>query len=572
MSEDSRPLHLRPLRWFGFLASVGVSAAVLYALPTELPETVDVEAGRWTSMMPPLVAVLAAVFFRRLLLALGGGVLLGSLLHHGVDMPAGFRDYLWVNVADPFNLYILGFTFTLVGMVNVMSRAGGTHGLVEVIRKVARRPRSTRVATGLMGLAIFFDDYANSVVIGTTMRKLTDRMHISREKLAYIVDSTAAPIAGLTLVSTWIAFEVSLFQEMGDQLGLGIGGYQMFLNVLPYRFYCLAALVMVFAGAATRRDFGPMFEAEERAAHTGQLLHPDAEPMGTEVLDQIQPPEDAPLRWFNAVIPVAVVLVGVVGGMLWSGRGAVAEEGHAFSLLDGTTWRLAFGGADSAQVLFWVSVAGSLVAIGLAVGQRILPLREALHAWVLTFRAMWLAVTILILAWAIKSVCESLHTDGFLIAVLGGEMPLTALPLVTFLLAALVAFSTGTSFGTMGILIPVVLPLAHALDATEQGQLVFFWLTGAAVLDGAIFGDHCSPLSDTTVLSSAASGCDHIEHVRTQVPYAVTGMVLAGSLGYLAVAFGLPRAASWGLIPVAAVVVYYTLGRRVPNPEEFARG
>lgn len=566
--EDSRPLHARPLRWGAFVVAVGACAGGLAALPTELPDEVrgEVAPGSWTSMMPPLVAVLAALFFRRLLLALASGVVLGSLLHHGLDVGAGLRDFVWANVATAFKLHILGFTFALVGMVNVMSRCGGTHGLVALIRRAARTPRSTRGATGAMGLAIFFDDYANSVVIGTTMRRLTDRMRISREKLAYLVDSTAAPIAGLALISTWIAFEVSLFDEVGADIGLDESGYAIFLHVLPYRFYCLAALAMVFVGAASRRDFGPMLRAERRAAERGELVAPGSKAMGTEVLDRIQPPDEAPQRWPNAVVPVVVVLVGVVGGMLWDGRGAVAEAGGTFSVLDADTWRLAFGGADSAQVLFWASMAGSAVAVGLAVGQRILGLGQALYAWALTFRAMAVTVAVLVLAWGIQSVCESLHTDGFLVAALGGDVPLAVLPFVTFLLGALVAFSTGTSWGTMGILIPVVLPLAAALGGTEPENLVLLWLTGSAVLDGGIFGDHCSPLSDTTVLSSAASGCDHVDHVRTQVPYAVTAMLLAAGIGYAGVALGMPRIWGWLGIPVAALAVYVLVGRRLAEP------
>jgi len=447
-------------------------------------------------------------------------------------------------------------------MVNVTSRSGGNQGMVDAVARLARSRRSTRVATGLMGLAIFFDDYANSVVVGTTMRRLTDRWRISREKLAYLVDSTAAPIAGVALISTWIAYEVGLFAEVGSEIGLPETGYQLFLAVLPYRFYCLGALAVVFVGAGSGRDFGPMLRAERRAAETGEVHGPDASPMGGRSLDATRPPDDAPRRWVNAVVPIAVVLVSVMGGMLWSGRHAVAEAGVAFDVLDGKTWRLAFGGADSAQVLLAASIVGSLVAIGLAMGQRILSFRDAGVAWLRTFPAMSETVGVLILAWGIKSVCLELGTDRFILSVLGDGVPLTVLPLVVFLLAAVIAFATGTSFGTMGILLPVALPLAHAIAGGETP--VELYLVGAAVLDGAIFGDHCSPISDTTVLSSAATGCDHLDHVRTQTPYAVTGMLLAAVAGYLALALGAPTWLPYPLIPLGALAVFFTIGRQTP--------
>jgi len=563
-----RPPIAQPLRWLVFAGSFALVAVALSQVPTRDPPG-EVTPGPWTSALPPLLAVWVAAFFRRVIEALLSAVVLGTALAFGVDLAEGARAFLWANVADPFNLAIVGFTFALVGMVNVTSRSGGNQGLVDAVARLANGPRSTRVATGLMGLAIFFDDYANSVVVGTTMRRLTDGWRISREKLAYLVDSTAAPIAGLALISTWIAYEVGLFAEVGQEIGLELGGYQLFLAVLPFRFYCLAALAVVFAGALSGRDFGPMRDAECRAAETGAVHGPDAEPLGGGSLDATRPPEDAPHRWGNAVLPIAVVVFGVMGGMLWSGRGAVAEAGVPFDLFDGRVWRLAFGGADSAQVLLVASLVGSAVAIGLAVGQGTLGLKEAGVAWLRTFPAMASTVAVLILAWAIKSVCLELGTDRFILSALGEDVPLTVLPLVIFGLAAVTAFATGTSFGTMGILLPVALPLAHGVAGGEV--TLELYLVGAAVLDGAIFGDHCSPISDTTVLSSAATGCDHIDHVRTQVPYAVTGMLLAALAGYLALALGTPRWVPYLLIPAGAAAAFLVIGRPVTGSGQAVR-
>jgi Na+/H+ antiporter NhaC len=240
------------------------------------------------------------------------------------------------------------------------------------------------------------------------------------------------------------------------------------------------------------------------------------------------------------------------------------------SLIDSEVWRVAIGAvgstdAGSGVVLFWAAIAGTLVAILLPVAQKVLTIRAGVSAWCKAVPTMKLAFAILLLAWAIKSVCaDTLHTDKYLASVLGESMPIKALPLATFLLAAGISFATGTSWGTMGILLPVALPLAYSMGAWELDQRLFFWLTAAAVLDGAIFGDHVSPISDTTVLSSIASGCDHIDHVVTQAPYGVTCMILAGAAGYAGVAAGLPVWLAYILLAAGAVGVFLVVGKPLP--------
>jgi len=468
----------------------------------------------WTALLPPVVAILLAVVFRRLLVALLLAVWLGAGLHYSAGPPAAAwhagKDYLWANLTDTFNAFIFLFTFSLVGMVGVLTRMGGIHGLVEAIARRARSAAGVRLATALMGIAIFFDDYANTVVVGTTMQPLTDRLRISREKLAYLVDSTAAPIAGIAVISTWIGFEVEQFERVAQFLGLQENGYAMFFQVLPYRFYCLFTLLFVLAGALLRRDYGPMLAAEHRAARTGQVSRPGARLLTSAGLSDLAPVPGAPLRWLNAVLPVALVVLGTFGGMLWVGSQSSVFEGRSLVPWSPSDWKDAFIGVgefDNAgpQVLAGAAVLGSLVAIVLAVGQRILTLRQALLGWLSGARVMVLANAVLLLAWSIRSVCTDVGTPLYLTAALHGVVAPELLPLLVFLLAALVAFSTGTSWGTMGILLPTVGPMAWA-----SGDPLVLVLCLGAVLDGAIFGDHCSPLSDTTVLSSIASSCDHV--------------------------------------------------------------
>jgi Na+/H+ antiporter NhaC len=562
------------------------------AASTSLVET-ERRTGGWVAILPPLLAVLLALFFRRIVVALLGAVWLGAALQTGFDPLAATwmttRDYLWGAIADSFSLYIIGFTFALVGMVHVIIRMGGVAGLLEAFSWLAHSARSTRVATSLMGLALFFDDYANTIVVGSTMRPLTDRQKISREKLAYLVDSTSAPIAGLAVISTWIGYEVGLFDELSRQLQMGLSGYEIFFQILPLRFYCILTLVFVFLIAISGRDFGPMLDSEIRARTTGEVHPPDATPLSSAGGGDAEPKAGIPHRWYNAVVPVACVVVGTLLGLYWSGwRGpdgtAIPGLGQlvvgeaslgtfvstwglaAGDLIDWTVWREALSNAANARVLFWGSLFGSLVAVGLAVGQRLLGVVEALTAWARAIPMMRLAVAILVLAWAIQGVCSDLGTSIYLVGSVQHLVTPAILPLLTFLLAAVVAFATGTSWGTMGILLPAMIPMAfHMTSGMPDGQLVLLMCFGA-VLDGAIFGDHCSPISDTTVMSSIASSVDHIEHVRTQFPYALTSMATSVVFGYVGVAFGLPIWAAFGLGAIALAGVLVLVGRE-PSAE-----
>ncbi len=523
------------------------------------------------SLLPPLFAVLLAFFTGQVLASLFAAVLLGALLAEGGSVwLAATRTadaYLWQGATDPFNLYIFGFTLVLIGTVHVTIAMGGMQGIIDAIGRGARTARSAQVAAALMGVAIFFDDYANTVIVGSSARPLTDARRVSREKLAYIVDSTAAPVAGVAVISTWIGYEVGLFNQQLDVLGpMASGGYDFFFQLLPYRFYCYFALVLVFAVTLSGRDFGPMRAAEERARKTGQVApgdpagRPPTRALATLLKAGVRP------RWGNGLLPIAVVLLGSFGGLLWIGAERLAERGEAVSWLSLADLGEAFTavGDDNVAVLFWAAVAGSVVAFALALGQRLLTLREAASAWFRGVRAMLPAIAILILAVGIRHVTDDLGTDRFLAALLS-DTSLLYLPVMSFLLASAIAFATGTSWGTMGILLPVAVPLAVSLNAAQGASGMVVLLVAASVLDGAIFGDHCSLISDTTVMSSMATSCDHVQHVRTQIPYALLAMAAASS-AYLLMAWHDGALTVWAAYALGAAVVggfLWARGRRV---------
>lgn len=529
----------------------------------ELEHDATVTSG-WYSILPPLVAIVLALIFREVLTALFAGVWLGALALAGfnpISATGRLMDTFVVPaVADADHAAIIAFSLLLGGMVGLISRNGGTLGIVEAVAPLASTPRRGKLATWAAGMAIFFDDYANTLIVGNTMRPITDRLKISREKLAYLVDSTAAPVAALVPVSTWVGYEISL---IGDGFGIAaqqnpagaetlaaLSPFGVFVQTIPYLFYPLLALFFVILTSAMDRDFGPMLSAERRASSGGGLHRPGATLAVDTSGEIMEPKEGAPRKWYNAGIPVLSVVVVVLVGLYLSGRSVVGPDA---SLRD------VFGSADPFATLLWGSLSGVLVAIALSMGQRLMSLTEAIDALVGGMRAMMIAMLILTLAWSLGSVTEVIGTSDFLAMLLSDRFPIQLMPAVVFVTSAAMAFATGTSWGTMAIMLPVVIPLTVTLggpDVYPGGPMEAVLLGGiASVLAGAIFGDHCSPISDTTVLSSTASACDHVDHVRTQLPYALVVGLVGILLGNIGTAYGLPP---WiALLAGAAILVAF---------------
>ncbi len=521
----------------------------------------------WVSILPPLLAIVVALLFRRVIPALFLGIWTGALLIEGLT-PGG----LWAGLFDTFQVYILNamtdeghasiilFTFMIGGVVGIIQKNGGTQGVVNGIVRWANTPKRGQTATGLLGLAIFFDDYANSLIIGNTMRPVTDRLRISREKLAYIVDSTSAPVASLALVTTWIGFEVGLINEAVAGIpGLTLDGYGIFLESILYRFYPILALFFVFVIAFTDREFGPMYDAEHRARTTGAVLGPDAKVDDAAADgDVFVPPAGKPHRALNAIVPILVLVFGVLAGLWVTGEGDTVRE--------------VIGSADSYKALMWSSLAAVLVALAMSIGQRILTLDEAIDSWYEGGKGMLLATIILLMAWALSATTDVLHTGDYLGTALSAALPPGIVPALIFVLAAVTAFATGTSWGTMGILMPLVVRLMwgvmEANGIADPEHMYLLYSAVSCVLAGAVWGDHCSPISDTTILSSMASGCDHLAHVRTQLPYALAVGGAALLLGTIPTGFGFPW---WLSLLLGAAVLFAGLrffGRPVVGHNE----
>ncbi|HSL82364.1 MAG TPA: Na+/H+ antiporter NhaC family protein, partial [Thermoanaerobaculia bacterium] len=558
----------------GSALAAGSHAVAVEGPGTRAEATVRVLPG-WLSVLPPLIAIGLALLFKDVLVSLFVGVFSGALILHSWNPITAFArsidSFVAPALADDSHARILIFSTLLGGMVGVISKSGGTRGIVEYLSRFASNTRRGQLATWAMGVAIFFDDYANTLIVGSTMRPVTDRLRISREKLAYIVDSTAAPVASVVPISTWIGFEIGLIGAAFADLGLPFNPYLTFIDTIPYRFYPLFALVLGFTIAATDRDFGPMYTAERRAMTRGEVLAEGDRALADYSGGAMEPRAGIPHRAINAVLPILTVVVVTLVGLWVSGAAALDRADYETT---GVWVREVFGASDPYNTLLWASLAGVVVAVALPLAQRLVSIKESMAGMVEGFKAMLLALVVLILAWSIGAVCDQLRTAEYLVAATEGVLSPHWLPVLVFLLAAATAFATGTSWGTMSILVPLVIPICHGLAVAEglepaaSGTYYTLMLgTISSVLAGAVWGDHCSPISDTTILSSMATGCDHIAHVRTQLPYALGIGVLGMVIGDIPTAYGLPP---WVSLVVGTGIIVggvLWLGKKVPVEE-----
>jgi Na+/H+ antiporter NhaC len=504
----------------------------------------------WLSIIPPLLAILLALLTREVLTSLFLGIFSGSAIigfySNGIKgiwsgLLSIFDTYVVEAMADKGHISIIIFSMTIGSIVTLISKNGGMQGVVKYISRYAKDARSGQLATYVLGIAIFFDDYANTLVVGNTMRAVTDRLKVSREKLAYIVDSTAAPIAALAFVTTWIGAELGYIEEGVAQIpGLDEGAYSIFLNSLPYSYYPILTLIFILILIWYQRDFGPMLTVE-KDARAGQIRE-GASGIQSAELTLFEPADNAPIKAYNAIAPIAVIIIGTMIGLVYTGWSAEtwnADIGLFRKL------RVIIRNSDSYVALMWSSICVLILAILMTVSQKIMKLSDTMEVVIAGYKTMVTAMMILLLAWSLASVTEHMETASFLESLWSPSISPIWLPAVTFILAALVSFSTGSSWGTMAILYPLLLPTAFSI-CTEAGYeltetLPIFYNLVSCILAGSVLGDHCSPISDTTILSSLAAGCNHISHVKTQMPYALTVGFVSITLGTIGTAMGLPN-------------------------------
>ncbi|MDR0454677.1 MAG: Na+/H+ antiporter NhaC family protein [Deferribacteraceae bacterium] len=506
------------------------------------------------TVLPPLVAIALAFITKNVLLSLFFGTFVGCFI---IELKTGsflgvllalWNGFLRVamealaSLSDVWNAGIILQVLTIGSLIALVTRLGGVKAIAEWMTKFAKGPRSTQFVAWFMGLFIFFDDYANALIVGPMIRPVTDKMMISRERLSFIVDATAAPIAGIALISTWVAYEIGLIKDALDGIGLGgLSSYSVFVQSIPFRYYNIFILFFVVLTAWMLRDFGPMYKAEFRARTTGQLFRPGSTPMSVDTMAPLdfEKEKDKSSVWY-AIIPIGTLIVAAIVGFYVNGYQAImgGEEEEFIALLQNSplSWNAvtqAFGESDASVVLFVSAFLASLTAIIIGLIKRKFNIKDALETFLTGIKSMNITAVILLLAWSISGIMKELGTANYLVTNLSGSIPFWSLPAVIFILGSVISFATGTSYGTMGILMPLAVPLAWAINPSHD----YLVLSIGSVLTGAIFGDHCSPISDTTILSSMGAACDLMDHVNTQILYSLS-IGLIAVITYIVACFG----------------------------------
>ncbi len=507
------------------------------------------------ALLPAVVAIALAIWKRQVVVALFCGVWIGATIIHSYNPIMGLLDTFSKYIvskalADAWNIGVITFCLAIGGMVGVIGRIGGTKAIADALVRRARTAKSTLVTTALMGLAIFFDDYANSMIVGNTMRPLTDKHKIPREKLAYIVDSTAAPVSCTCPISTWVAMELGLIAAALAGLGIEANSMMVFIETIPYRFYSILTIAFVFIIVLQKRDFGNMLKAEVRAKKTGEVYKKGHTPLVSEDKDLL-PPEGVKGSVWYAAIPIGLFMLVTIFGLWFNGY----EDGRSI--------RECFGAADASVVLTWAAFLSSMAAILIGLVTKKFSLEVGIESWIKGIKTMMVAVIILTLAFALKGVIDEMGLAKWLVALTQDSLSGALLPSLTFAIAFAVAFATGTSWGTDSILIPIIIPVAAAVSGATDMVTPLMLSSIAAVLTGAVCGDHCSPISDTTILSSMASGSDHVDHVRTQMPYALTVAGFSLVFGYLPAGMGASPWLSLVLALVGLAIFVRFVGKQV---------
>ncbi|PRO65536.1 Na+/H+ antiporter NhaC family protein [Alkalicoccus urumqiensis] len=509
------------------------------------------------SLLPPVLALILVLITRRVLLSLGVGILVGALMvHQGEEqfINAAAGDilstvtgifYVPGDGVNTWEFYIILFLFLLGMIAALITVTGGARAFGEwAVTKVKTRT-GAQFTSAVLGIIIFIDDYFNSLTVGNVSRPLTDRHRISRAKLAYIVDSTAAPMCVISPISSWGAYIITIIGGILATHSYMEGeALQAFLLIAPMNFYAVLAITAVFAAAWWRLDFGPMRRHEMNALNTGELVNRSRGPVPGE--HETEEPEHTG-RVADLLIPIAVLIGATVLFMIITG--IQASEG-------GATVLSTFENTDVASSLLYGGLISFASAVILAAVRKVrVPLIGA-ALWS-GIKSMLPAIYILIFAWTIVSVIDQLGTGEYLAQLVDGSIPLMMLPVLVFLLAGFMAFSTGTSWGTFAIMLPIAGDIAAVVDITMMLPMM------AAVLAGSIFGDHCSPISDTTILSSTGAGSHHIDHVVTQLPYAIV-VAVSSSAAFLVL--GASGSTLLGLAAGFIVLALLLFGIRLAAP------
>ena len=458
--------------------------------------------GTFLSLLPPIIAIALALITKEVYSSLFIGILTGGILYAGFSF-SGILNHVFVDgmigqLSDSWNVGILIFLVILGAMVMLINRAGGSAAFGRWSVEHVKSKVGAQLCTILLGVLIFIDDYFNCLTVGSVMRPLTDKHGISRAKLAYLIDATAAPVCIIAPISSWAA-AVTGFVD-------GANGLELFIRAIPYNFYALLTITMMIALSVMNFDYGPMSVAEmsDKLNKSGKKYSASM----TQAEDQPDPPKSPSGKVIHLIFPIIVLIISCVIGMIYTG-----------GFFDGASFVDAFSNSDASVGLVFGSVVAFIVSVIFFLATKVLTFSDCMSALPEGFKSMVPAILILTFAWTLKSMTDSLGAAEYVAGLVENSAGsfMNFLPAIIFLIGCGLSFATGTSWGTFGILIPIVVNVFSA-DLTNELMIISI----SACMAGAVCGDHCSPISDTTIMASAGAQCEHIQHVSTQLPYALT--------------------------------------------------
>ncbi len=517
-----------------FLPLVLLFAAAMPMLTMAAEETAEaytpaLHATFW-ALVPPIVAIALALITKEVYSSLFLGVLVGAILYSGMNFERTithmFNDGFISVLSDSYNVGILIFLVILGAIVCMMNKAGGSAAFGRFAKKRIKTRVGAQLATILLGVLIFIDDYFNCLTVGSVMRPVTDKFNVSRAKLSYLIDATAAPVCIIAPISSWAAAVTGFVP--------GENGFTLFIRAIPYNFYALLTIVMMLTVALMKVDYGPM-KLHEANAMKGDLFTTPGRPYG----EAVEETSETKGTVADLVVPILVLIFCCVVGMIYTG-----------GFFSGTDFISAFSGCDASQGLAYGSFFGLIFTIVFYAVRKVLKFSDSMACIPEGFKAMVPAILILTFAWTLKAMTDSLGADVYvadLVINSAGSLQ-NFLPAIIFLVGCLLSFATGTSWGTFGILIPIVVS-----SFSDDSQLMIIAIS--ACMAGAVCGDHCSPISDTTIMSSAGAQCEHVNHVSTQLPYAV----LVAAISFLVYILAGFVQSAWICLPVGIVLVIGTL-------------
>lgn len=525
------------------------------------------------TLVPPLLAVTLAFLTSDVILSLLAGVLTGAAMltalnGDGVLYATFHRAVVSIveTSADYENVRVLLLCIAVGGMEGVIRFSGGFETTARVMSEKLRSPRKVNLISQLFCSLFFFDDYANALISGPVLTPVTDKAGISREKLSYIVDSTAAPLAGIAVISSWVAVEVSVIQEGLDVIGVNASAFQIFLGSIPYCFYCIFALAFVLLLSVTGREFGPMLEAERRA-RTGQTAKKGAhaDKIRSEELPGNYSRDRSWQRIALAFGSIATMLIFSLVSFYITGRQEAIAEGL---ILSDAPFRFAdlstiIGCADTIQLVMEAALLVGIVALVVGTLMHLFTLSNGILAWIEGASSLVSTMVVLVLAWTLAGTVDQLGTVYYVVDIISSGIPQFFVPTLIFMTCCVVSFAAG-SYGCMFMIMPIAVPIVAAIGGITENPAAdpFMLSCVAAVLSGAIFGDHCSPMTDCTILAALGAGCQTMDHVRTQMPYAITVAITSVVFGTLLTSFGVSPFVGLFLGIIFMAVVIRILGKK----------